>query len=322
MLTDDLAKIHKSHLIETNSFETRLKYCIQYRGVIPEGRERSVFHLVEIICLRYHHTSLNVDIYDHNSHLLASFSNWLFEHFPEAKSAFPLIARRRWHEATKYLNPPLKQCINSAPIFGNARQMASWRQSLFEQCHEEDQKLISGDLDYIRKIVGLNWLEKLSIAAIFSMEPIFDLSKHSLFFFDRNDSQYDKILLDILCNNQVNRAIIAFYTKPEDLWLPVHINIILNEPINEPLFLRFVQHLLSAESSKFLNRIFAFDYLLRCKENGDTASKILVNYIGSRLNGTERQLLMEKIVSLKLESLQEDVVLFWNFLDTFLTKIE
>ena len=321
MIPIELCKLHSSHLIEPNNFETRLKYCIQYRGAIPEGREKSIFHLVEIVWLRYYHTTHEVDIYDHNSHLMASFSNWLFEHFPDATSFLSLLARRRWLEAAKHTESPLKKCLASAPIFGNARQMSTWRHSLIDQCFQTDPKLVSGDLNYIKQIIELSWLEKLSIAAIFSVEPIFDLSKQSIFFFDRNFSDYDRILLDIMCKEPITKSINRFYYQPKDLWLPVHINLILDEQINEFLLIRYVQHLLATKSMNFPDKMLAFDYLLRCKENGSTISNILMNHLGLGLNNNEKLMLLEKVENLKLGSLQEDLVLFWNYMDSFNLKL-
>ena len=321
MIPIEFCKLHSSHLIEPNNFETRLKYCIQYRGTIPEGNEKSIFHLVEIIWLRYYNPTREIDIYDHNSHLMASFSNWLFEHFPEATGFIPLLARRRWAEAAKFLDSPLKKCIISAPIFGNARQMSTWRNSLFENCYDTNRKLISGDLNYIKQIPEISWLEKLSIAAIFSVEPIFDIAKHSIFFFDRKDSGYDRILLDIICREPIAKSINSSYCRPNDLWLPVHINLVLDEPTNELLLIRYVQYVLAMKNVNFSDKMLAFDYLLRCTENGSSISNILVNFMGSGLSSNERHQLFEKAENLKLGPLQEDLILFWNYLDSFDIKL-
>lgn len=317
-LYSSLGQIHAEHLSEAQSLDTRLKYCILYRGSFPEGEERALLHLVELVCLRYNGRKGIVDEYDHLAHLMASISNWLFEHFPlqaDRKEALLLLARRQWADASKLLPLELKGLFEHAPIFGNARQMSAWRNELMGHLEAASgyRPLFACESEGEEMTRDFWWIERLSLAALFSVEPLYDISSKAKHFYaqQRNPSHFDKTALYILTGQPFFELIRKQYCRPKSLWFPVHLQLVLeDELLDELMVIRYAQHL--GEQDCFL----LFDYLLRCRRYGEQIAYILTASLAVR-SQTDREGLLDRISALNLPGLHEHLRLTWESFRNF-----
>lgn len=316
-LYNSLGQIHEQHLSEAQSLETRLKYCILYRGAFLEGQERALMHLVELVCLRYNGRKGIVDEYDHLAHLMASLSNWLFEHFPlqnkTQNNLLGLLSRRQWVDASKLLPIGIKSVFEHAPIFGNARQMSFWKNELLNHLEDtgEYKSLFTCDTEGEKLSKEMWWLERLALSALFSIEPLFDFALKAKRFYAQqsNPSYFDKIALFILTNEPFFDLVRSYYCRPETLWFPVHLQLILEDDLlDEVMVIRYAQHLTeSAGKDCFL----LFDYLLRCKKHGEQIAHILTAFLAINTQ-TDREGLLNRIATLNLPGLHEQLRLSWE----------
>lgn len=292
---------------EAQRYEIRLKYCILYRGVFPEGIERAIIHLIELYNLRYKGRAVTIDEYDHQSHFMASISHWLFEHFPFNSSdrklnLYKLLARRQWTDAAKLLPEGMKMLIERAPLFGNARQMSMWRNDLYEFTDVPDEILLLMKKNLTEvDFAGLSWMEKLCLAFIFQLEPISSISdKAKLYYAQTSHKTFlDQMAAKILTDESIFEDIKQYYCRPQQLWFPVHLQLVLYDCIlDEILLIRYSEYLAKLSTKE---RILAFDYLLRCKNAGEKVILFIVNSIPLE-SQQERQEISDKLVSINVRN--------------------
>ena len=311
-LISALGRIHEQHLREAQSLDTRVKYCILYRGEFPEGDERALMHLVELYCLRYKGRKGIVDEYDHMAHFLASLSHWLFEHFPLVNTVSPLphLARRQWGLASKLLPLGVQSIFDHAPLFGNARQMSAWKNELLSHLDGagELKKLFENEPEGEQMTRDLWWLERLTLSALFSLEPRYPLSAKAKYFYSQQPkpSFFDQIALFILTDEPFFDLVRFKYCRPDSLWFPVHLQLVLQDDlIDDVMVIRYAQHLCSNGNHESL---LLFDYLLRCKKHGEQIAYLLTAFLAASPQ-TNQQMLLDRVAALNLPWLYEQLCL-------------
>ena len=138
MFHETLLELFQNHIASplAQDYRARLKHFIQVRECIADGPEKALFHLAELYLLRFLENSGTSDSSEHFTHFASALSNWLFEHLTTtpAASGFDftafarLLARRRWSDVLRMSIPLyLVEIFEQAPVFGNFRQMQTWR---------------------------------------------------------------------------------------------------------------------------------------------------------------------------------------------------